>query len=114
MLSVCLFGQIRLVIKLFSCLSQLSMKFIMLINVKMPTLVGILTFISLIKTTSESLEAGKVFILQHFSFHEQLNFHAELSNEHEKSFKTSDAVGYTCVLPFPFRQQHAIHRYDWS
>ena len=30
------------------------MKFIMLINVKMPTIVGILIFISMIKTISES------------------------------------------------------------
>ena len=34
------------VIKKFSFLTQLSMKFIMLVNVKMPTMVGILTFIS--------------------------------------------------------------------
>ena len=34
------------VIKLFSCLTQLSMKFYLLINVKMPTIVGILTFMS--------------------------------------------------------------------
>ena len=34
------------VIKLFSCSTQQSMKFILLINVKMPTIVGILTFIS--------------------------------------------------------------------
>ena len=32
------------VIKLFSCSTQLSMKFILLINVKMPTTVGILPF----------------------------------------------------------------------
>ena len=32
------------VIKLFSCLTLLSMKFILLINVKMSTIVGILTF----------------------------------------------------------------------
>ena len=31
------------VIKLFSCSTQLSMEFILLINVKMPTIVGILT-----------------------------------------------------------------------
>ena len=31
----------------------------MLINVKMPTIVGILTFISKINTTSESLKARK-------------------------------------------------------
>ena len=41
------------VIKLFSYSTQLSTKFILLINVKMPTIVGILTFISMINTTSE-------------------------------------------------------------
>ena len=34
------------VIQLFSCSTQLSMKFFLLINVKMPTIVGILTFMS--------------------------------------------------------------------
>ena len=34
------------VIKLFSCLAQLSMKFFLLITVKMPTIVGILIFMS--------------------------------------------------------------------
>ena len=34
------------VIKLLSCSAQLRVKFIMLLNVKMPTIVGILTFIS--------------------------------------------------------------------
>ena len=34
------------VIKLFPCSTQPSTKFILLINVKMPTIVGILTFIS--------------------------------------------------------------------
>ena len=33
------------VIKLFSCSTQLRLKFILLINVKMQTIVGILTFI---------------------------------------------------------------------
>ena len=49
------------VIKLFSCSSQQSTEFIMLINVKMPTIVGILTFISMINTTPEYLKARKVF-----------------------------------------------------
>ena len=34
------------VIKLFSCATQLSMKFSLLINMKMPTIVGIFIFIS--------------------------------------------------------------------
>ena len=44
------------VIKLFSHNSAevRSTKFILLINVKMPTIVDILTFISMINTTSES------------------------------------------------------------
>ena len=47
------------VIKLFPCSTQLSSKLILLINVKMPTIVGILTFISRINTTSESLKSKK-------------------------------------------------------
>ena len=34
------------VIKLVSCSTQLSLKYILLLNVKMPTIVDILTFIS--------------------------------------------------------------------
>ena len=39
--------------------TQLSMEFIMLTNVKMPTIVGILTFISRINAVSESFKARK-------------------------------------------------------
>ena len=45
----------------------------------MPTIVGILTFISKINTTSGSFKARNFFTLQHFSFYEQLLFHAQLS-----------------------------------
>ena len=55
------------------------MKFILLINVKMPTIVGVLTFLSMINTTSERLKARNVFICRYFSFYEQLKFHAQLS-----------------------------------
>ena len=54
--------------KLFPCSTQLSQKFILLINVKMPTIVGILTFISVINTTSERLKARNYFICQHLIF----------------------------------------------
>ena len=54
------------------------MKFIMLINVKMSTIVDILTFISVISTTSE-FESKKSLIFQLISFHKQLEFHAYLS-----------------------------------
>ena len=51
----------------------------MLINVEMPTIVGILTFISMLNAKSESLKARKVGIFRQFSFYEHLKFHAELS-----------------------------------
>ena len=66
------------VIKLFPCSTQLSMKFILLINVKMPTLVGTLTFTRKINTTSER-QARNFFICLYFSFYEQLKFRAQLS-----------------------------------
>ena len=68
------------VIKLFSCSTQLNIKFIMLINVKKPTIVGILIFMSMINTTPEHLIARKVFIIfKHFRFNEHLKFHAQSS-----------------------------------
>ena len=69
------------VIKLFSYSTQLSTKLILLINVKMPTItiVDILTFISMINTTSERLKARNVFICWYLSVYEQLNFRAQLS-----------------------------------
>ena len=44
------------VIKLFSYSTQLSTKFILLINVKMPTIIGILIFISMINTKLRDLK----------------------------------------------------------
>ena len=44
----------------------MSMGFAMLVNVKMPTIVGILTFISMIDIVLKILKSRKVFILQHF------------------------------------------------
>ena len=67
------------VIKLFSCSTQLSTKFILLLNDKMPTIVGILTFISIINTTSDRLKARNCLICRYFSFYEQLKFCAQLS-----------------------------------
>ena len=42
------------------------------------TNIDILTFISKIKAASESFKARKIFIFQHFTFYEQLKFHAQL------------------------------------
>ena len=63
--------------QLLTCSIQLRMKFILLINVKMPTVVGILTFFSRIDTTPESFKARKMFNCHHFSLYEQLKFHAQ-------------------------------------
>ena len=52
--------------KTFSCSTQLSTKFILLTNVKMPTIVGILTFISRVNALTKSLTARKIIIFQHF------------------------------------------------
>ena len=67
-----------LVIKLFSCSTQLSKKFILLMNVKVPTIVGILTFISRINTTPERIKSRNFFICRYFSFYEQLKFCAQM------------------------------------
>ena len=64
----------------FSCSTQLNMKFIMHINVKMSTIVAILTFISMINTTLETLKARKnTRFFQHFRFYEQLKFYGQLT-----------------------------------
>ena len=67
------------VIKLFSYSNQLSNQFILLINVKMPTIVDILTFISMINTTPERPKARNFFICRYFSVYGQLQFLAQLS-----------------------------------
>ena len=51
----------------FSCSTQLSTKFIVLINVKISAIVGILTIISMINTTLESRSARNFFICRYFS-----------------------------------------------
>ena len=50
--------------KLFSCSTQMSMKFILFINVKMQTIVGISTFISRIITTCKCFKQENIFIFQ--------------------------------------------------
>ena len=66
-------------VELFSCSTQLSIKLITLINVKMPTIVGILAFISMINTTSEILKSRNFFICRYFSIYKQLKFRTQLS-----------------------------------
>ena len=68
----------REVIKLFSYSSQLSTKVVMLMNVKMPIIDGMLTFISKVNATSDRLKAITFFICRYFSFYKQLKFRAQL------------------------------------
>ena len=68
------------VIKLFPCSTQLSMKFFLLINVKMPTIVGILTFMGRKNGIISLSEPKKCRISRYFYTYE---------HEHEKSFITS-------------------------
>ena len=67
--------------KTFPCSTNLSTEFILLIHVtvKMPTIVGILTFISMINKTSERLKAKYFLMCRYFSFYEQFKVCAQLS-----------------------------------
>ena len=67
------------VIKLSSCSAQLRLKFILLINVKMPTVVGILTFMSRINYHILRYESKFSANFDYLSIYEQLKFHAQLS-----------------------------------
>ena len=55
-------GALPIGYKTVSCQTQLSMKCIVVINVKMSTIVGSSTFISMAFTASESLKARKVLL----------------------------------------------------
>ena len=77
-----LFGALRSspeVINFFSCSTQLSMKFFLLINVKMPTIVGILTFMSRKNSLLHLSEPEERWISWYFYTYEHLKFHAQLS-----------------------------------
>ena len=67
------------VIKLFSCSTQLRLKFILLINVKMPTIVGILTFMSRINYRLWSSKPSISVYLGYFGIYEKFKFYAQLS-----------------------------------
>ena len=68
------------------------MKFIMLINVKMPTIVGILTFIYVYKHETSSFVGILVF-------YEQLKFHAQLSLAWKKLYKLLGPVFFGHTEP---------------
>ena len=63
----------------FSCSAQLRLKFILLINVKMPTIVGILTFISRINYCLMEFMPDFSTDFGYFGIYELLKFYAQLS-----------------------------------
>ena len=62
-----------------SCSTQPSMKIFLLINVKMPTIVGILNFMSWIYSIFGLYEPAKSSSSCYFCTYEHLKFHAQLS-----------------------------------
>ena len=67
------------VIKLFSCSTQLIIKFFLLINVKMPTIVDILTFRSGKNSILSLSKPKKAKFLDILYTYDHLKFHAQLS-----------------------------------
>ena len=55
------------------------MKFIKLIDIKMPSIVGILAFNGRMNTIAKSIKVRNFYIVKYFSFYEQLNSYAQLS-----------------------------------
>ena len=76
--------------------TKLSTRFILHINVKMPTIVGILTFTSMINTSSERLKDTSSFVGISV-YMSSLNFVLS-AVEHEKSFITSGTWSYLFIL----------------
>ena len=63
--------------------AQPSIKFILLLNVKVSTIVGILTSMSGINTTSESFEARNIVVFSAYHFKCRRNIMVS-SDEHER------------------------------
>ena len=78
-LFVCCFHPGPKVIKLFSCSAKRSLKFILLINVKMPKIVGILTFISRVIKGFRFLNLQIQHIWAISILNEKFKFYAQLS-----------------------------------
>ena len=79
----------------------------MLINVKMPTIVGVLTFISMINKTAERRKARNFFICRYLSFYEQSGFLCSFELEHEKNFINS-GPGFASIDTHKFHFQLTI------
>ena len=88
------------------------MKFILFITVKMPTIVGILTFISMINTSLDSLRARKVIIFKHFCLYEQLKFYAQLSQACKKCYNLEASSGEILSFSRLYSSVNLTHEYS--
>ena len=85
------------------------MKLFLLINVKMPTIVGILTFMSRKNSLLHLSEPEKSWISWYFYTYEHLKFHAQLSWVWKKFYNLGPwfeswlfANTIVCIINFPF------------
>ena len=84
------------VIQLFLCINQLSTNSILLINVKMPTTVGILTFISMINTTFSRLKANKSLFVGILVF-KKVEISCSVESSIKKFYNLGARSGTTCI-----------------
>ena len=99
------------VIKLFSCSTQLSMKFSPLINVKMPTIVGILTFMRGKNSILGISEPKNSRISWYLSTYEHLKFHAQLSWARKKFYNLGPSSRSLTVV-YPYRSGSRLRAYQ--
>ena len=97
------------VIKLFSCSTQLSMEFFLLINVKMPTIVGILTFMSGKNSILGLSELKTSRISWYFYTYEHLKFHAQLSWARKKFYNLG-----ACSVKLHKHERNRLKIKGWS
>ena len=88
--------------KKFSCSAQLNVKFFLLINVKMPTIVGISTFMSR-KNISIGLSKPVKSWISWYFYNEHLKFHAQLS----WAWKIGTIASMTTSYAFAITEQTA-------
>ena len=74
----------------------------------MPTIVDILTFMSMINSTSERLKARNFFICRYFSFYEQLKFWAQLSWAWKKFYNLGPDLDFETQYPLRNTQSTAV------
>ena len=83
--------------KLFSCSTQLSMKFVLFINLKILTKVLNFFHAQLSWASSAELSMKKVLFFWYFYLYDQVKFHAELSWAWKKFYNFGAWINYICI-----------------